>query len=72
VIELDVRARSSGAVERERGAHWQEGALLAAAVAAALVEYRDYVRQEEEPGGAAGVGTNWRAIACWERLRGGR
>lgn len=71
-MELGVRARSSRAIEGERGGHWQEGALLAAAVAAALVEYRDYVRQEDEAGGAAGVGTNWRAIACWERLRGGR
>jgi hypothetical protein len=47
-----------------------EGALLAAALAATLVEYRRYVGQSEGHLGPAGAKANWRMAARLEQLRG--
>lgn len=47
-----------------------EGALLVAALAAALVEYR---REREHTGavaGSTGANNRWRTLARWEQLRG--
>ena len=44
---------------------------LAAAVTATLIEYRRLVEERQSNNGATDDATNWRAVACWERLRGG-
>ncbi len=46
-----------------------EGALLAAALAATLVEYRRHVRQRAAHLGAEGAGSNWQMMARLEQLR---
>jgi hypothetical protein len=47
-----------------------EGGLLAAALVAALVEYRQHVRQPSEHEDLPGAGTNWRMMSRWQQLRG--
>jgi hypothetical protein len=47
-----------------------EGGLLAAALVAALVEYRQHVRQPSEHEKLPGTGTNWRTMSRWQQLRG--
>ena len=57
--------------EEEGSRELSEGALLAAALAAALVEYRNHVAQKSGQEGAARAGERWRTVGCWERLQGG-
>jgi hypothetical protein len=64
VAKLDVMVESRVAVG-------EDGAVLAAALTAALVEYRSYVQEQCEHNSSEGVGASWRMVACWERLRGG-
>jgi hypothetical protein len=47
-----------------------EGQLLAAALVAALVEYRQHVRQPNEHEKQPGTRTNWRMMSRWQQLRG--
>jgi hypothetical protein len=58
--------RETPATERPQEAEGQES-LLIAALAAALVEYRQYVQQRTEPHPLT-AGTTWRTIARWEQL----
>jgi hypothetical protein len=44
--------------------------VLAAALAAALLEYRHHVQQQRLGNRAPGTGENWRLVARLERLRG--
>jgi hypothetical protein len=46
-----------------------EQALLAAALAATLVEYRQHVQQRSNHTGSEGVGSNWRMMARLQQLR---
>jgi hypothetical protein len=48
----------------------EEGRLLAAALVAALVEYRQHVRQPNEHEKLPGTWTNWRMMSRWQQLRG--
>ena len=48
----------------------EDETLLAAAVAAALAEYRRQVQQQNGHDGSESVRAQWRMLACWERLRG--
>jgi hypothetical protein len=57
----------SDTVEAQPQVAMDEEALLAAALTAALVEYRRYVQQRNAQA-SPGVGTNWRTMACVERL----
>jgi hypothetical protein len=54
-------------IEAQPQAAMNEEALLAAALTAALVEYRRYVQQRNAQA-SPGTGTNWRTVACVERL----
>jgi hypothetical protein len=47
-----------------------EEALLVAALAATLVEYRRYVGKRNECINLNGAGANWRLVARMEQLRG--
>lgn len=47
-----------------------EGQLLAAALVAALVEYRQRVRQPNEHEKLPETWTNWRMMSRWQQLRG--
>ncbi len=47
-----------------------EGQLLAAALVAALVQYRQHVRQPTEHEKLPGTWTNWRMMSRWQQLRG--
>jgi hypothetical protein len=59
-----------GAVAEERLAvDVEQGPLLAAALAAALVEYRRYVRQQNKHAGPDSSRTNWRIVSRLEQLR---
>jgi hypothetical protein len=49
-----------------------EGAVLAAALAATLVEYRRQVRQNAHESRSDGSGHNWRMITRLEQFRGSR
>jgi hypothetical protein len=48
----------------------EEGPMMAAALAAVLVEYRRYLRQHEGHDGPANSGTNWQMVGRLEQLRG--
>jgi hypothetical protein len=52
------------------GADVEQGPLLAAALAAALVEYRRYVGQKSGHAGPDGDRTNWQMAGRLEQLRG--
>jgi hypothetical protein len=70
VEDSRVLARFEDRPEEERGQALAEGALLAAALAAALVEYQRYVARRNGREGAAAGSERWRTMGCWERLQG--
>ena len=47
-----------------------EGPVLLAALAAALVEYRRHVEPANPHSTPEGVGSNWRSLARWDQLQG--
>jgi hypothetical protein len=49
---------------------WEDESLLAAAIAALLVEYGRYVTPQDEQDGLDTTQANWRLMARWEQLRG--
>jgi len=51
-------------------AELDEDKLIAAALVAALVEYRQHVRQPNEHERLPGTWTNWRMMSRWQQLRG--
>jgi hypothetical protein len=55
--------------EEGSGPGREDGALLAAALAAALVEYGCAVRERNGHGNDEGVGGQWRILGCWERMQ---
>jgi hypothetical protein len=70
MVESKVMMRSGTASAEPSLTDPEEGPLLAAALAAALVEYRRHVEQGSDPGHAGGTGTRWRMLARWEQLGG--
>lgn len=68
--ESKVRTTPGVIVGGQPGTETEHGAYLAAALAAALVEYRSYVQQRTGKDRSAEAGTNWRTVARWECLRG--
>jgi hypothetical protein len=48
----------------------EEGRLLAAALVAALVEYRQHAKLPTERETVTGTGANWRMMSRWQQLRG--
>ncbi len=67
-MELNTVAES-----RTREDLWvdrEDKPLLAAAVAALLVEYQRYTSQGDDHEDPRGAQTNWRMLARWEQLRG--
>ncbi|MFC2031159.1 hypothetical protein ACFLWA_10560 [Chloroflexota bacterium] len=48
----------------------EDGVLLAAALAATLVEYRHHIGRQPGHGNGNQAGVNWRTLGRWEQLRG--
>ena len=72
---MDVKNRNRAAqknieIDRALNTEQETGELLAAALAATLVEYRGHVQQCECIDAENTGGTGWRMVACWERLQG--
>jgi hypothetical protein len=66
----DTAVHTNETVQEQPKVDWEDQALLAAALAAALVEYRRHVRQRSMAEHTTSAENNWRTMACWERLRG--
>lgn len=65
-MESNLMVESS---TREGSVGQDDEPLLAAALAALLVEYGRYTSQQEIPEGSSAQ-TNWRMMGRWEQLRG--
>jgi len=61
---LETRAVERFALDPE------DESLLAAAIAALLVEYGRYIARQDKENGASNNQANWRLMARWEQLRG--
>ncbi len=70
MIDLDLLVDVPVDVEEREQKAAGEGELLAAALAATLVEYRRYVEGRRDGRQGAGSGANWQTIARLEQLRG--
>lgn len=70
MTESDLMVASRQKVNEELQGEWDEGRVLAAALVAALVEYRQYVRQPNEHEELPETRTNWRMMSRWQQLRG--
>jgi len=70
MIEFNVMTESKLATEELPRFGLEEGPLLAAALAVALVEYRRHVKQYTGHGKVEGSGSNWRVMTRFEQLRG--
>lgn len=68
--ETNTAAHTKVTMQELPGAASEDQVLLAAALAAVLVEYRRHVRQRGLDERSTSAGNNWRMMACWERLRG--
>ena len=69
VMNRNRAAQTEVEIHRALNTEQESGELLATALAAALVEYRNHVQRcdcldLEDTGG-----TGWRLVACWERLQ---
>ena len=70
MIRSNVISESATTTNEQTGIRPDDGALLAAALAATLVEYQSHVGRNREVDGSELAGTNWRIVGCMERLRG--
>lgn len=70
MIQLRMRTKPDTSTSSRSWASSEEGTLLAAALAATLVEYRRTAGQSNERVRSEGPGTNWRTMARLEQLRG--
>jgi hypothetical protein len=66
-MELAAKVKESW-VEDQPWSKPCEGALLAAALVATLVEYGHHVQQRMDHPGSEGVGPNWRMMARLQQL----
>lgn len=69
MLNLDLLVDLSEETEEEQQVTAGEGPLLAAVLAAALVEYRRCVECHDTGGSINSGGANWRTIARLEQLR---
>ena len=70
MAEPTTRTRLSVSTEERSPTRQGQEALLVAALAATLVEYRRYVGQRSENNDPRRSGPNWRLMARMEQLRG--
>jgi hypothetical protein len=70
MVELRVMTEAKLATEALPRVGPEEGPLLAAAVTAALVEYRQHVKRHTGSGSGEGSGSNWRMVSRFEQLQG--
>jgi hypothetical protein len=68
--EVSLRTELSTAAESHPWTEQGEEILLAAALAATLVEYRRYVGERNEHTNPHGATANWRLMTRTEQLRG--
>lgn len=70
MTETDVGVKSR-VKEEGLGPGGEEGALLAAALAAVLVQYGRDVQERNGHRRAEDAGPLWRMVGCWERMETG-
>ena len=70
MADHEVKTKPGVPVKTPASMDPEEGMLLAAALAATLVEYRHHVGQHPGYGARNRVGANWRTLGRWEQLRG--
>jgi hypothetical protein len=70
MAEVDLMVASRQKDHEALPGELDEGGLLVAALVAALVEYRQHVRQPNEHEELPEIGTNWRMMSRWQQLRG--
>jgi hypothetical protein len=68
--EVSLRVELNTVSESRPWTDQGEETLLAAALAATLVEYRRYAGERNEHTGPNGANANWRLMARMEQLRG--
>lgn len=68
MAEFGVMAKPDTVVEEEPRGEPEEGVLLAVALAAALVEYRQHRERQNGHSSPGRNGTNWRMMSRWEQL----
>ena len=69
MTETTVRVEPQVTGKEGPGAGGEDRALLAAALAAVLVQYGRDVRERNGQGSAEGAGPQWRMVGCWERMQ---
>jgi hypothetical protein len=62
--------KSPTTMEQQAGTTPNDGALLAAALAATLVEYQRHVRENHEVDSTETAANSWRLLGCLDRMRG--
>jgi hypothetical protein len=72
MAEPIMRTESKAAMAEPARAVQGEGPLLAAALAATLVEHRRLVLRRNEHDDQEMVGANWRVMGRWQQLHGRR
>lgn len=68
MAELGARSKLKSSAREGSQDHLEEGSMLAAALAAALVEYRRHTKRRNGHTGSIGEGANWRVMARMEQL----
>jgi hypothetical protein len=62
--------KSTMVEQQQAGDSLDDGAVLAAVLAAALVEYGRHLEQPGRQGSSKAAGSNWRLLACLDRMQG--
>jgi hypothetical protein len=70
MADSNVKTRTGESVRVPSMMNSEEGVLLAAALAATLVEYRHHVGKHSGHGKRKRSEANWRTIGRWEQLQG--
>ncbi len=69
-MEPTLRVKEDLTTQGRAWAGHDEGTLLAAALAAVLVDYRRQLGPHTDQPGSEGPGLNWRIMGRWQQLRG--
>ena len=67
---MEMNKVAESRTRKDLWAGQEHSPLLAAAIAALLVDYQRSADQQDDPKGSQGTQTHWRLLARWEQLRG--